>query len=140
VSEEAGPRRPRLFGPRLSRPGGARECSLAFQRQGSVSPTFPKSLRDAGAAGRVAAAACDLESVKALHEQDLREGGGKVYLPYALSAKYVNAPREWGWQFVFPAPEHSVDPPVRGSASSPSSREMDPEGFQEAVRKAGLGV
>jgi integrase len=35
-----------------------------------------------------------LESVKALHEQDLREGGGKVYLPYALSAKSVNAPTE----------------------------------------------
>lgn len=33
---------------------------------------------------------------KALHTSDLAEGYGSVYLPYALSAKYKNADKEWG--------------------------------------------
>jgi hypothetical protein len=39
-----------------------------------------------------------LEKVKALNEQDLREGFGEVYLPLALARKYPSAGREWGWQ------------------------------------------
>lgn len=38
-----------------------------------------------------------LERVKLLHQKDLREGFGEVYLPYALARKYSNAPREWAW-------------------------------------------
>jgi len=49
-------------------------------------------------------AAIPSQGVKKLHESDLRAGSGKVALPYALERKYPNAEREWGWQFVFPAP------------------------------------
>ncbi|MHB1141998.1 MAG: integron integrase [Sulfuricaulis sp.] len=48
--------------------------------------------------------------VKALHEKDLADGFGHVYLPYALARKYPNAEREWGWQYVFPASTRSTDP------------------------------
>jgi len=51
-----------------------------------------------------------LQDVKALHEKDLREGYGEVALPHALNVKYPNAGREWGWQYVFPASQWSVDP------------------------------
>ncbi len=51
-----------------------------------------------------------LERVKLLHQQDLREGHGAVYLPGALDRKYPGAPREWGWQYVFPARDLSTDP------------------------------
>jgi len=51
-----------------------------------------------------------LQNVKVLHEKDLREGYGEVALPYALNVKYPNAGREWGWQYVFPASQRSVDP------------------------------
>ena len=51
-----------------------------------------------------------LEKVKALHERDLEAGFGEVYLPNALAVKYPNAPRAWGWQFIFPSPVRSVDP------------------------------
>lgn len=51
-----------------------------------------------------------LEKVKALHERDLEAGFGEVYLPNALAVKYPNAPKAWGWQFVFPSPVRSVDP------------------------------
>lgn len=48
--------------------------------------------------------------VRALHERDLAAGGGEVGLPYALDRKYPGAGREWGWQYVFPADDLSVDP------------------------------
>ena len=44
-----------------------------------------------------------LERVKLIHKEDLRQGGGAVYLPGALDRKYPGAPREWGCQYVFPA-------------------------------------
>jgi integrase len=55
-----------------------------------------------------------MERAKALHEADLRDGLGRVYLPHALARKYPNAEREWCWQYVFPASKRSVDP--RGGA------------------------
>jgi integron integrase len=51
-----------------------------------------------------------LNKVKALHEDDLKNGYGSVYLPFALEKKYKNASREWGWQYVFPASKLSKDP------------------------------
>jgi integron integrase len=51
-----------------------------------------------------------LDGVKRLHEQDLKSGGGDVYLPYALERKYPKAMREFGWQYVFPAKSLSLDP------------------------------
>jgi integron integrase len=43
-----------------------------------------------------------LTSVYALHQKDLSEGWGRVELPNALARKYVNAAKEWGWQWIFP--------------------------------------
>lgn len=51
-----------------------------------------------------------LEKVKTLHERDLAAGFGEVFLPHALASKYPNAPKAWGWQFVFPSPVRSIDP------------------------------
>jgi hypothetical protein len=51
-----------------------------------------------------------LAVVEGLHERDLIEGFGEVYLPFALARKYPSAPREWGWQYVFPAARLSTDP------------------------------
>ncbi|MFT5241680.1 MAG: integron integrase [Kiritimatiellia bacterium] len=51
-----------------------------------------------------------LERVRALHEKDLADGFGNVYLPHALGRKYPAAAREWGWQYAFPAKKISVDP------------------------------
>lgn len=51
-----------------------------------------------------------LKRVKLLHEADLRNGYGQVYLPHALQTKYPNLERNWGWQYVFPAASLSKDP------------------------------
>ncbi len=50
-----------------------------------------------------------LEYVKAIHQKDLANGFGSVYLPYALDRKYRNANRDWIWQYVFPASNISKD-------------------------------
>ena len=39
----------------------------------------------------------DLRRVWKIHQLDLKDGLGRVYLPYALSRKYPNASREWNW-------------------------------------------
>jgi len=43
-----------------------------------------------------------LETVRALHIADLKDGWGKVTLPDALEGKYPNAAADWRWQWVFP--------------------------------------
>ena len=47
---------------------------------------------------------------KLLHEQDLKDGVGSAYLPFALDRKYPNAPFEWKWQYIFPSTQLSKDP------------------------------
>ncbi|MFZ5569289.1 MAG: integron integrase [Thermodesulfobacteriota bacterium] len=47
---------------------------------------------------------------KQIHEKDLAEGGGAVYLPFALDRKYPNADRAWGWQYIFASKSISTDP------------------------------
>src|SRR5262249_11075395 len=50
-----------------------------------------------------------VDRVHDLHQRDLARGLGTVPLPEALARKYVNAAKEWGWQWVFPAASHFVD-------------------------------
>jgi integron integrase len=47
---------------------------------------------------------------KALHDRDLDEGFGEVWLPDALAVKFPRASRAWGWQWVFPSAVRSADP------------------------------
>jgi integrase-like protein len=51
-----------------------------------------------------------LRRVRQLHECDLRAGYGRVELPFALARKYPQADAEWGWQYVFPSANLSIDP------------------------------
>lgn len=51
-----------------------------------------------------------INKVKVLHQQDLHDGYGEVYLPHALSKKYPKAARETAWQFLFPSSVIGVDP------------------------------
>lgn len=51
-----------------------------------------------------------IEKVKIIHDQDLEQGFGRVYLPNALERKYPNANKEFGWQYLLPAGKRSRDP------------------------------
>jgi integron integrase len=73
-----------------------------------------------------------LVRVKDLHKKDLSEGFGRVYLPHALAEKYPNAPREWPWQYVFPAPTRSTDP----KSGEVRRHHLCEQNLQRAIKKA----
>ena len=73
-----------------------------------------------------------LERVKTVHENDLSQGYGKVYLPYALSRKYPNTNRDWGWQYVFPSKSLSKDP----RTGEIRRHHIHENSLQKAVKKA----
>jgi integron integrase len=79
-----------------------------------------------------------LEKVKALHEQDLREGFGEIYLPLALARKYPSAGREWGWQYVFPASQRSSDPRSDKERRHHIAEQALQRAVKKAVREAGI--
>jgi len=79
-----------------------------------------------------------LAGVKTLHQQDAAQGHGEVYLPHALARKHPSAAKEWGWQYVFPARNLSVDP----RSDITRRHHVDPsvinKAIKGAVRRAGL--
>ena len=80
-----------------------------------------------------------LVAVKSLHDQDLAEGFGQVYLPFALERKYPNASREWGWQYVFPAAQRSRDPRSGVIRRHHLDEKSVQRAMKRAVAEAGLG-
>lgn len=51
-----------------------------------------------------------LEQIRTRYLRDLQHGFVGVALPDGLDRKYPNAPKEWGWQWVFPASKPYADP------------------------------
>jgi integron integrase len=79
-----------------------------------------------------------LENVRKLHEQDLLDGFGEVYMPGALGRKYPAACREWGWQYVFPSARLSVDPRSKKTRRHHVSDSAIQTAMKKAVRVADL--
>ena len=73
-----------------------------------------------------------LVRVKAIHEQDLEEDYGQVYLPHALARKYPHADKDWRWQYVFPAGHRSIDP----RSGQARRHHLDPTPINKAIAKA----
>jgi len=73
-----------------------------------------------------------LAKVKMLHEQDISQGYGAVYLPYALARKYPNAAKEFNWQYVFPSRNLSKDP----RSGKTRRHHVDPSVVNKAIKSA----
>jgi integron integrase len=73
-----------------------------------------------------------LAMVKRLHQADLAQGYGAVYLPHALARKYPQAPTEWRWQDVFPSARLSADP----RSAAIRRHHVHENGLQQAVKQA----
>ncbi|NWG33811.1 MAG: integron integrase [Chloroflexi bacterium] len=69
-----------------------------------------------------------IQIVQRIHQTDLADGFGEVYLPHALAFKYPNASRELIWQYLFPAASLSRDP-----------RHSSPFGSPKGVLREGVG-
>jgi integron integrase len=76
-----------------------------------------------------------LASAGEVHDADLANGHGAVWLPTALARKYPSASREWAWQYVFPADAISVDP----RSGEVRRHHVSDQSFQRAMRQAVRG-
>ncbi len=77
-----------------------------------------------------------LNHVKVLHQKDLADGFGSVYLPPALDRKYRNAHKEWIWQYLFPAPDLSRDKRTGITRRHHLHETLIQKAIKEAARRA----
>jgi integron integrase len=79
-----------------------------------------------------------VESVRLVHERDLQNGHGEVFLPAALERKYPRAAKELGWQYLFPAAKLSVDPADNRVRRHHVLESTLQSAIKRAVSKAGI--
>jgi len=73
-----------------------------------------------------------IRQCKIVHDTDLQQGLGRVYLPFALSRKYPNADREFKWQYAFPSRQLSKDP----RSGTIRRHHVHESSFAQAMRRA----
>ena len=110
------------------------ELNLFYIRRGKGdkdrTTVFPKQIKEE--------LRIQVEKIKSLHAQDLEDGYGEVYLPEALSRKYKNAPKETGWQYLFPAKSLSLDPRSNKKRRHHVMESSLQKAVKTAVKKAGM--
>jgi integron integrase len=110
------------------------EVNLLYIRGGKGgkdrTTVFPRQIKDELKA--------QVEKVKVIHEADLANGFGEVFLPEALDRKYRNAPKELGWQWVFPAKKLSVDPRSDKTRRHHIMESSLQKAVKAAVKRAGI--
>ena len=79
-----------------------------------------------------------LARVKRIHERDLTDGFGGVFLPDALARKYPGAERQWAWQWLFPAERRSRDPRSQVERRHHLHETIVQRAVRQAVRDAGV--
>lgn len=79
-----------------------------------------------------------IQRVKLIHDKDIADGFGSVYLPYALERKYPNAEHEFKWQYVFPAHRISQDPRSRRYQRHHLHESVLQRIIRQAVKNAGI--
>lgn len=79
-----------------------------------------------------------IDKALALHRQDLHEGYGEVYLPFALARKYPNAGYEPAWQYVFASGNRCRDPRDGTVRRHHLHEKTIQRAIKNAARKTGL--
>ncbi|MBA5865835.1 MAG: integron integrase [Nitrospira sp. CR1.3] len=79
-----------------------------------------------------------LTKVKAVHQQDVADGWGRVQLPHAFDRKYPNAPKDWRWQWVFSQEHRWVNGKTKEQGRHHIDESLVQKAVREAVAKAGL--
>ena len=79
-----------------------------------------------------------MEWVRALHDRDVSEGFGRVWMPDALEVKYPNANAAWSWQWVFLAGKRSIDPRSGIERRHHLGEQVIQRAVHDAVRSAGI--
>jgi integron integrase len=76
--------------------------------------------------------------VRTMHGKDVAAGHGEVYLPGALARKYPNAPKNIGWQYVFPARSLSVDPRSGRVMRHHIGQQVVQRSMKDAIKRSGI--
>jgi integron integrase len=76
--------------------------------------------------------------LKELFASDRQADVPGVWLPDALSVKYPNAGKEWGWQWVFPSKQLGVDPRTLVRRRHHLHENAIQKAMKEAVTAAGI--
>ncbi len=79
-----------------------------------------------------------LDKIQKIFEEDRKHDIDGVKLPNALEKKYVNAGKEFGWQWMFPSASLSVDPEkkiIRRHHIMPNTFQKQ---FKKAVQESGI--
>jgi len=79
-----------------------------------------------------------IENARVLHNNDLSEGYGRVYLPFALDRKYPGAGIEFGWPYCFPSVNRSSSPRTGLIARHHLHEKNISRAIRNASRKIGL--
>jgi integron integrase len=79
-----------------------------------------------------------LVRVHLLWERDLASGYAGTTFPPALERKFPNAPRQWAWQYVFPASRLCVEPGTGRSRRHHIDEGVPMRAVREAARSAGI--
>jgi integron integrase len=90
------------------------------------------------AVGCIALVQRHLERVHRLHERDLAAGRGAVAMPEALARKCPGSPREWRWQWIFPAARCCVERDTGVVRRHHLDASVLQRAVHQAVRDAGI--
>lgn len=79
-----------------------------------------------------------IELAKFVHNKDLANGYGEVFLPKALQRKYPQAAKQFGWQYLFPSSKLSVDPLSGKIRRYHISEKVVRTALAKTIKKAGI--
>jgi integron integrase len=79
-----------------------------------------------------------LSEARPLHDRDLEQGFGRVWMPDALEVKYPSASSTWSWQWVFPAAQRSIDPRSGIERRHHLGAQVIQRAVKEAARRGGI--
>lgn len=79
-----------------------------------------------------------LDTVSALHDRDLKRGGGWVELPHAIALKSPHSARALAWQYVFPAMRQHIDPETGNLRRHHLHESAMQRAVTQAVQHAGI--
>jgi len=79
-----------------------------------------------------------IERVKRLHDADLADGYGEVYMPFALAKKYPSAAKSIAWQYLFPSTRLATDPRTGVIRRHHRSETSLQKSIKLAIRQSGI--
>ncbi len=79
-----------------------------------------------------------IKNVKKIHLADLKKNKGETVLPYSLRKKYVNASKDFFWQFMFPSGSFVIDEDSKQEYRYHIHSSTVQKAIKDALKNAGI--